>query len=62
MLAAAGLKRMGWAEDVITEYLEPVTCIPAVGQGALAIECRSDDKELLEALQLFLTMRKRNVQ
>lgn len=53
VLAAAGLKRMGWAEDVITEYLEPVTCIPAVGQGALAIECRSDDKELLQALQLF---------
>ncbi|MFX3624034.1 MAG: hydroxymethylbilane synthase [Ectobacillus sp.] len=53
VLAAAGLKRMGWADDVITGYLEPDMCIPAVGQGALAIECRADDKELLEALQLF---------
>ncbi|MBO9130519.1 hydroxymethylbilane synthase [Bacillus sp. 165] len=53
VLAAAGLKRMGWAEDVITSYVEPETCVPAVGQGALAIECRIDDTELLEALQLF---------
>ncbi len=46
ILATAGLKRMGWSDDVITEYLEPEVCVPAVGQGALAIECRDDDEEL----------------
>ncbi|MDG4655356.1 hydroxymethylbilane synthase [Ectobacillus antri] len=53
ILAAAGLKRMGWAEDVITGYLETDQCVPAVGQGALSIECRADDEELLSALRLF---------
>ncbi|MGV3465161.1 MAG: hydroxymethylbilane synthase [Heyndrickxia sp.] len=50
ILAAAGLSRMGWSSDVVTEYLEPEVCLPAVGQGALSIECRSDDHELLEQL------------
>ncbi len=40
ILAAAGLHRMGWSEDVITEYLEPELMIPAIGQGALGIETR----------------------
>lgn len=53
VLAAAGLKRMGWSDDVVTEYLEPEVCVPAVGQGALAIECREDDKELVQLLQSF---------
>lgn len=53
ILAAAGLSRMGWSKDVVTEFLETDVCLPAVGQGALAIECRSDDAELLEALSLF---------
>lgn len=51
LLAAAGLKRMGWNEDIVTEYLSLEDCIPAVGQGALAIECREDDTELLEELK-----------
>lgn len=50
VLAAAGLIRMGWGDDVVTEYLEPEICVPAVGQGALAIECREEDKELREYL------------
>nr|WP_259544742.1 hydroxymethylbilane synthase [Heyndrickxia oleronia] len=50
ILAAAGLSRIGWSSDVVTEYLEPEVCLPAVGQGALAIECREDDKELLDEL------------
>jgi hydroxymethylbilane synthase len=50
LLAAAGMKRMGWSEDVTTEFMSVEDCIPAVGQGALAIECRFDDKELLAAL------------
>lgn len=47
ILAAAGLSRMGWKDDVVTEFLDPESCLPAVGQGALAIECRGSDEELL---------------
>lgn len=50
ILAAAGLARMGWTSEVVTEFLEPKVCLPAVGQGALAVECREDDKEVLELL------------
>ena len=42
LLAAAGLRRLGWA-DRITELLQPPLMLPAVGQGALGIECREDD-------------------
>jgi hydroxymethylbilane synthase len=52
LLAAAGLHRMGW-KDRITEYLSPEICLPAVGQGALAIECRGNDSDVL-ALLMFL--------
>jgi hydroxymethylbilane synthase len=52
VLAAAGLTRMGWEERIST--LIPVdSCIPAVGQGALGIECRSDDEELRALLVLY---------
>jgi hydroxymethylbilane synthase len=52
MLAAAGMKRLGW-EDRINEYLPPEFFLPAVGQGALAIEIRSDDKETAEIIALL---------
>ncbi|RED64100.1 hydroxymethylbilane synthase [Cohnella lupini] len=52
LLAAAGLHRMGW-KDRITEYLSPEVCLPAVGQGALAVECRGDDKDVLALLSLL---------
>jgi hydroxymethylbilane synthase len=42
VLAAAGLKRLGLSER-ITAFLEPSTMLPAVGQGALALEARVDD-------------------
>ncbi|HXG53507.1 MAG TPA: hydroxymethylbilane synthase [candidate division Zixibacteria bacterium] len=42
LLAAAGLKRLGW-EGRITEYLEPEVCLSAPCQGALAIETRAGD-------------------
>jgi len=42
ILAAAGLRRLGWS-DRVTEYLAPEVCLPAIGQGALALEGRSDD-------------------
>ncbi|WP_181349742.1 hydroxymethylbilane synthase [Thalassobacillus sp. CUG 92003] len=50
VLAAAGLKRMGWSDDLVTEYLEPDVCVPAVGQGALAIQCREEDHSLRDFL------------
>ena len=53
ILAAAGLSRLGWSSDVVTQYLDPSLCLPAVGQGALSIECRLDDEELLAGLQKF---------
>jgi hydroxymethylbilane synthase len=53
ILAAAGLSRLGWTTDVVTEFLDADLCIPAVGQGALSIECREDDKELLELFEKF---------
>jgi hydroxymethylbilane synthase len=42
MLAAAGLKRLGY-EERIGLYLEPTDCLPAIAQGALGLECRMDD-------------------
>ena len=42
VLAAAGLHRLFWSQE-ITEYLDPVVSLPAIGQGALGIEGRSDD-------------------
>jgi hydroxymethylbilane synthase len=42
VLAAAGLRRIGWS-DQITEYIPFEINLPAVGQGALAIEVRADD-------------------
>lgn len=51
LLAAAGLRRMGWSDDLVTTYLDETMLIPAIGQGALGIECREDDQELLDLLQ-----------
>lgn len=50
ILAAAGLKRLGWSDEVVTEYLDIDLCLPAVAQGTLGIECRADDEELLTEL------------
>lgn len=51
VLAAAGLHRLGW-EERVTEYFSPEQFIPAVGQGALGIECREDDEEIRELLKV----------
>lgn len=45
VLAAAGLKRLG-LEDKISEYLPTEQFLPAVGQGALGIEIRSDEEDI----------------
>jgi len=52
ILAAAGLKRLGM-EARITELLPPEISLPAIGQGAIGVECRADDEQtnaLLAAL------------
>ncbi|HEY8530499.1 MAG TPA: hydroxymethylbilane synthase [Paenibacillaceae bacterium] len=49
VLAAAGLHRMGW-QDRISAYLPVDVMLPAVGQGALAVECRAGDETILELL------------
>ncbi len=41
VLAAAGLKRLN-LENIITEYFDPQTVLPAVAQGALGIECLNE--------------------
>lgn len=53
LLAAAGLQRMGWSEDVVSEYISTDDMIPAVGQGILAIECRANDQEVRDLLNLI---------
>ncbi len=52
VLAAAGVKRLGLAENV-SEYLSPEVSLPAIGQGALGIECRVDDRELNDLIAFF---------
>jgi hydroxymethylbilane synthase len=42
VVAAAGLIRLGW-EARISEIIPPEVCLPAVGQGAIGVEMRSDD-------------------
>jgi hydroxymethylbilane synthase len=57
VLAAAGLRRLGKA-DSITHSFSFSECIPAIGQGALALECRASDAataRLLSALDDPLT-------
>jgi len=52
ILAAAGLKRLGLSAR-ITAILEPAYSLPAVGQGALGIECRSDRGDVIAAMALL---------
>jgi hydroxymethylbilane synthase len=49
MLAKAGLDRLGWSGR-ITETLSPEVFLPAVGQGAIAVECRLKDTEAAEVV------------
>jgi len=49
VLAAAGLRRLGW-ENKITHYIPESLSLPAIGQGALGIEIRSDDGATREAV------------
>ncbi|KAK9890551.1 hypothetical protein WA026_010627 [Henosepilachna vigintioctopunctata] len=49
ILAAAGLNRIGW-QHRISQILEPEELMYAVGQGALAVECRENDNEIIDLL------------
>lgn len=50
VLASAGLKRLEM-EDRIKSFIEPEQSLPAVGQGAVGIECRIDDERLIKLLE-----------
>ncbi|KAL0972893.1 hypothetical protein UPYG_G00196140 [Umbra pygmaea] len=52
ILAAAGLSRMGWGTRV-SQVLDPEDCMYAVGQGALAIEVRTSDKDIVEMVSVL---------
>jgi hydroxymethylbilane synthase len=52
ILAAAGVERMEWKES-ITEELAYDLCLPAVSQGVIAVETRSDDPEIIALVQLI---------
>lgn len=45
ILATAGLKRLGFQQR-ITSYMETGDSLPAIGQGAIGIECRADDERV----------------
>jgi hydroxymethylbilane synthase len=49
VLARAGLARLGRLDEV-TETIDPLQMLPAPAQGALAVECRADDAEVVELL------------
>lgn len=53
ILAIAGLKRLGLAENTKYSLLDPVEFPPAIGQGALAITARSNDEDVYNAFALI---------
>lgn len=53
VLAAAGLRRLGRIDEA-SEVIDPGQMLPAPGQGALAVECRSGDDQLAEQLRALL--------
>lgn len=52
ILAAAGVLRLGW-DDRIAAYLDPAEWLPAVGQGALGVVCRTGDERIRALLAGF---------
>ncbi len=52
ILAAAGLIRLG-ETDRITQHLDTGVCLPAIGQGAIGIECRQDDERVHELIAVL---------
>jgi len=52
ILAAAGLKRLGFAERITAELTSDQS-LPAIGQGAIGIECREGDDEILQVISVL---------
>jgi hydroxymethylbilane synthase len=52
ILASAGLKRLGMGHR-ITECLDTSVSLPAIGQGAIGIECRTDDQDINDYLKVL---------
>lgn len=52
ILAAAGLIRLGF-EDRIKQAIDSGTSLPAIGQGAVGIECRSDDEQINQLISML---------
>lgn len=52
VIAAAGMLRLGKL-DRVTEFLSPEVCLPSIGQGALAVQVRGDDKEVRETVAVL---------
>jgi hydroxymethylbilane synthase len=52
ILAASGLKRLGWEQEV-TEYLSVEVSLPAIGQGSLGLEGRKDDTFVRDLVAQF---------
>jgi hydroxymethylbilane synthase len=52
LLAGAGLKRLGW-DHLVTEYLSVDISLPAIGQGALGLEGRQEDRFVCELVAQF---------
>jgi hydroxymethylbilane synthase len=50
VLACAGLSRLGW-NDRIRQRLDPDICVPAFGQGILALECLSERRDVVAILE-----------
>ena len=50
ILAAAGLERLGLKER-IRAYISTEQSLPAIGQGAIGIECRQEDEKIIELIQ-----------
>jgi hydroxymethylbilane synthase len=44
VVAVAAMVRLGWAER-LSDILDPMTLLPQAGQGAIAVQCRADDKD-----------------
>ena len=59
VLAKAGLDRLGWTHR-ISDVLDPDACLPAVGQGAIAVECRLKDTEAAQMLGVLDDAESRN--
>jgi len=53
VIAAAGLERLGMLDEVASEIFSPADCVPAPGQGVLAVQVRKSDAVLVKQMHLL---------